>query len=105
VGCGQSRTPNKVIDYVMRGIPYVASASEPYKALRTGRLAGTSLADQTPAAWQAELERLLDPAERVALAEANTAAIDWDIEDHIGEWESVLHELVDVRRSSARCPI
>ena len=62
----RSRTPNKVFDYVHRGIPNVASPSEPYKALRTGRVAGTSLADQSPAAWQAELERLLDPAERIS---------------------------------------
>jgi hypothetical protein len=92
--------PNKVIDYVMWGIPYVASASEPYQALRTGRLVGSSLADQSPAAWQAELERLLDPEERVAVAKANTAAIDWDIKDHVGEWESVLSELVGLRRET-----
>jgi len=93
----KSRTPNKVWDYVHRGIPYVASPSEPYKLLKTGRLAGTSLADQSPAAWRAELERLLDPDERVVLAAANTAAIDWDIRDRIGDWESALSELVERR--------
>ena len=94
----RGRSPNKVLDYMMRGIPYVASASDSYKALGSGRLVGTSLADQSPAAWQAELERLLDPDERVALAKVNAAAINWDIRDHVGEWESVLLELVERAR-------
>ncbi len=42
-----------------------------------------------------------DPEERVVVAKANTAAIDWDIKDRVGDWESVLLELVD--RSRARC--
>ncbi len=83
------------MDYVHRGIPYVGSPSDAYKALKTGRLAGTSLADQSPAAWQAELERLLDPEVRVALAESNLKAIDWDIRDRWTDWESALDELVE----------
>ena len=91
----KSRTPNKVMDYVHRGIPYVASPSDSYKALKTGTLAGSSLADQPPSAWQAELERLLDPQERVNQAKANSAALDWDIRDRWTDWESALLELVD----------
>jgi hypothetical protein len=101
----KSRTPNKVFDYVHRGIPYVASPSEPYKALRTGRLAGSSLADQSPAAWQAELERLLDPEERVALARANAEVIDWDIRERAGDWESALQELVDRKIGNHPLPV
>lgn len=73
----------------------MGSPSDAYKALKTGRLAGTSLADQSPAAWQAELERLLDPEVRVALAESNLKAIDWDIRDRWTDWESALDELVE----------
>jgi hypothetical protein len=99
----KSRTPNKVMDYVHRGIPYVASPSDAYKALKTGRLVGTSLADQSPHAWQSELERLLDPAERVAVAESNFKSVDWDIWDHWVEWESPLSELVDQSRRRDPC--
>jgi hypothetical protein len=51
--------------------------------------------------WQAELERLPDHAERVALAKAKTSAIDWDIDERRGDWESVLTDLVDRQKPAA----
>ena len=87
----KAKTALKGMEYSARGIPFVASPIDAYRSLDAGRLAGTSLADQSPSAWQAELERLLDPTERL-MAVAPTNAM-WDIRRHGADWESALMEV------------
>jgi hypothetical protein len=82
----------KGMEFSARGIPFVASPSDEYRALGAGRLAGTSLADQPASAWRAELERLLDPTARLmAACGTNTQ---WDIARHGTAWESALLQAV-----------
>jgi hypothetical protein len=80
------------MEFSARGIPFVASPSDEYRALGAGRLAGTSLVEQPSSTWQAELERLLDPIERL-MAVSPTDAM-WDIGRHGTDWESTLLQAV-----------
>jgi hypothetical protein len=99
----RGRAPGKAFDFVARGIPFVFSPSDNYKALGVGRMAGTSLADQPPSAWLEELERLLDPAERVTAVKEDAEALrSWDIRDRWTDWESALTKVVERRHRDSR---
>jgi hypothetical protein len=71
-------------------------------ALGSGTLIGESLSDQTPQAWIAALERLLDPAIRrqQAAAQARRVAAE-DISWRWQEWEDLYLELVAAARAAS----
>jgi hypothetical protein len=91
-GFSLGKSALKGMEFSARGIPFVASPSDEYRALGAGRLAGTSLVEQPSSTWQAELERLLDPIERL-MAVSPTDAM-WDIGRHGTDWESTLLQAV-----------
>jgi hypothetical protein len=80
----------KGLESAVQGIPFVASPHDEYKWLGCGRLAGTEMDHQSPMVWEAALEAMLDPAERIgSAAEAYERATREDIRVRWREWERV----------------
>jgi glycosyltransferase involved in cell wall biosynthesis len=98
----QAKSALKGLEYAACGVPFAASASAEYVALGSGTLIGESLSDQTPQAWIAALERLLDPAIRrqQAAAQARRVAAE-DISWRWQEWEDLYLELVAAARAAS----
>ncbi len=90
----RAKSALKGMEYAACGVPFVASPSPEYVRFNCGSLAGTSLEDQTPAAWEAALEQLLDAGERkrVARRQSERVAAE-DISVRSGEWEHLYRRI------------
>jgi len=92
----RAKSALKGMEYAACGIPFVASPSPEYVWLDCGVLAGASFEDQSPAAWQAALERLLDADERARIARLQSVRV---AAEDIGvrgvEWERLYLRLCD----------
>lgn len=96
----------KWFEYAEAGIPVLCSDVPPYSDVIAGGRTGVLVADD-PASWREALERaLLDPAWRMALAQAAHAQVraKHGFGRMVEEWAAALQRAVERRRSAAVRP-
>jgi hypothetical protein len=96
----RAKSALKGMEYAACGVPFVASSSPEYRWFDSGVTVGGAFDDQGAEQWIRALERLLDPAERVRTAAAQTervAAEDISVRWH--EWERTYIETIAEVRS------
>jgi glycosyltransferase involved in cell wall biosynthesis len=90
-----NRSPIKILDYMLMGIPWIATNAKPYHAFAEY---GT-LVENRAKTWEAALDKVLHEPDMEQVKRAREFALTFDVDLHVQELVDIYQHIIDEGRS------